>query len=426
MNIRIHKSLGLAAGLLLTALVYQPAAISARNLLEAGNGTVWKYLDGGAQPAAEWNQPDFDDSRWKSGKAPLGFGEPHLGTQVRAEGQAGRQAITTWFRCRFDAPQLDPGERLVVLCCVDDGASIYLNGQEIGRENMPKGPLSANTLALKVIGNSEEGFYSRLRVPSKAVRWGQKNVLAVEVHQGGARSSDLYFDLAVKTLPADAPTAEVAADAAQVVNIFNKRHYLGPGVTIPDGYIDGGRRMAVDGQGRATSGREILLVNRSRDVELAADLAFARSAELRALPPLERAQRLAARIDRETTPPGGLRWVGETTEQLEKEFTNKPVLIGDWVDQCQAGVCRHRSLLFKILADEAGLKAALVRGNFASRGPRGFPHAWNELLLDDGRRVLVDVMHNGGQPKFPELTDAKVIQRYLKVDNTPWYGPAAN
>ncbi len=426
MKFQSHTSLRLAAGLMLTFVVLRPGLLPARTVLQAGNATVWKYLDDGTDPGTKWNQPDFDDSTWKSGKAPLGYGEQRLGAEIRPGAAAGPQAITAWFRCEFDSPALKPGEHLVILLCADDGAVVYLNGQEIGRQNMPEGPLTASTLATRVIANDNEGFYSRLRVPASAVLTSKRNVLAVEVHQGAAKSSDLFFDLALKTVPADDSAAEVAADAQQVIVLFNKQHYIGPGVKIPDGYIDGGRHMAVDTQGYASSGREILLVNRSRDAELADDLAFARSPELRALPALERIQRIAARIDRETTPPGGLRWVGETTEQLEKEFTNKPVLIGDWMDQCQAGVCRHRSLLFKILADEAGLNVALVRGNYASKGPPGAPHAWNEVVLDDGRRVLVDVMHNGSKPKFPEVTAPRVVQHYLKVDGTPWYRAEAN
>jgi transglutaminase-like putative cysteine protease len=164
-------------------------------------------------------------------------------------------------------------------------------------------------------------------------------------------------------------------------------------------------------------------VDRIDDAELADDLAFARSAELRSLPPLERAQRLADRIQRKTTPRGGARWVTATVMQLEAEFCNKPILIGDWVDQCQAGVCRHRSLLFKILADEAGLKAALVRGNYAGGDDsgRGAPHAWNEIVLDDGRRLLVDLMLGGGRQDLPEVTSPAVARHYLRVDNTPWY-----
>ena len=115
----------------------------------------------------------------------------------------------------------------------------------------------------------------------------------------------------------------------------------------------------------------------------------------------------------------------KTTEQLEREFKNHSVLIGDWIDQGHAGVCRHRSLLFKILADEAGLNAALVRGNYAERGSPAIPHAWNEVFLGDGRRVLIDVSLEGSQPRFLDVGTPEVIEHYLKVDNKPWYGTAA-
>jgi CRISPR-associated protein Csh2 len=76
-------------------------------------------------------------------------------------------------------------------------------------------------------------------------------------------------------------------------------------------------------------------------------------------------------------------------------------------------------LLFKVLADDAGLKAALVRGNYAKGGTNGFAHAWNEVVLDDGRRLLVDVMHHGSKPVFPEITAGYVVQHYLKENKLP-------
>jgi hypothetical protein len=44
------------------------------------------------------------------------------------------------------------------------------------------------------------------------------------------------------------------------------------------------------------------------------------------------------------------------------------------------------------------------------------------VQIDNGQRVLVDVMHHGGKPVFPPVSDPGVIQHYLKVDGTPWYG----
>ncbi len=309
---------------------------------------------------------------------------------------------------------------------MDDGAVIYLNGKELGRVNMPDGPVSAETLALQAIGSSSEGLYVRLRVPSAEACPGQKSVLAVEVHQAAVTSSDLIFDLALKVCPAHVLMPAVPEAARDVTRTYNQRHYVGPGLRIPDGYLDGGRHMVIDAKHRATSQREILQVDRRRDVEMARDLAFAHSRELQDLPILERIQRIAALIDVEATPPGGPACIEGTADQLEREFRNQSILIGDWIDQGRAGVCRHRSLLFKILADEAGLNAALVRGNYAERGSPAIPHAWNEVFLGDGRRVLIDVSLEGSQPRFLDVGTPEVIKHYLKVDNTPWYGTKAD
>jgi hypothetical protein len=408
-------------GVGLVVLALQPAWLPARNVLEAGNSTVWKYMDSGAEPDAGWRRVGYDHSRWKSGVAPLGFGESRVATHVNAGPDERHRPVTTWFRREFDAPELRSGERLVVLLSVDDGAVVYLNGYEFARVNMPDGVVGAVTFARRTIGNDEEGFYHRLPLPTHPLKQNQTNVLAVEVHQASLTSSDLFFDLALKVSPAVEREAEVLAAAREVVEHYHQRHYISAGMTVPDGFVDGGRRMLIDTARRAASQREILVVDRSRDLELAADLAFAASADVCAMPPLARMQRIAAHVAKRTTPPGGMRWVFPTAARLELEFANKPLFIGDWVDQGQAGVCRHRALLFKVLAEEAGLRAALVRGNFAPDGPPGFPHTWNEIELDDGRRLLVDVMHNGGQPTFPTLTDPSIAARYLKVDGTPWY-----
>ena len=66
-----------------------------------------------------------------------------------------------------------------------------------------------------------------------------------------------------------------------------------------------------------------------------------------------------------------------------------------------------------------------MRGNYLVNGPHGFGHAWNEIHLDDGRRLLVDVTLNRGKPRFPVVTDPEVVRHYLKPDDTPWYSTNA-
>ena len=417
-----YPTLRLLAGLLVTFVMLPPSLLSARSIVEAGNATVWKYRDDGNEPDVAWQGADFDDSQWKSGKAPLGYGRAGLGTEVGWGTDKVHKFITTWFRHAFDRPELQPGERLAINFCVDDGAVIYLNGRELGRANMPEGPVTANETTTRATGNNEEGFYLRMPVPTHALRPG-RNVLAAEVHQCSPKSHDLFFDLALKTMPPDAPAPIVPAAARAAVEAYRYQNYVGPDMKIPDGYADGGHAMKLDAEGRPRSGREILLVYRARDAELLKHLAFARSPELQALPPLERARRLAVYIDQETTAPGGGRWDEQTCLLLGKEFINKAVLLGDWIEQAHSGVCRHKALLFKILADEAGLKVALARGHLVNLArPINEPHVWNELFLDDGRRLLVDVAQKHGKQDFPEVTAPQVSQKYHRLDNSPLYG----
>ena len=42
----------------------------------------WRYLDTEKAPPKEWTGADFDDSKWKVGQAPLGYGEDDVVTEV--------------------------------------------------------------------------------------------------------------------------------------------------------------------------------------------------------------------------------------------------------------------------------------------------------------------------------------------------------
>lgn len=405
------------APLVLAAVVLAQAPETV-TVLEAGSAG-WRYQDDGPAPPPSWNQPGFDDSSWSSGPAPLGYGEDHLATRIGFGPDPARKRITARFRRRVRLPPLEAGRRYVLSFCVDDGAIVYLNGTEVGRLNMPDDRVDAETKALDAIA---EGYYARLVVPPELVLPGPENLLAVEVHQASASSSDLFFDLAVKSSPVAAPAPAVLDSARDVVAAYRERHYIRPGLRVPDGYMDGGRQARFDDARVPHSGREILQVDRTRDVGLIRDITFARSERISSLPRLDRIRAIAARIDRECTPPGGPYWTLPTTTALAEELADHPILIGEWVEQGHAGVCRHRALLFKILADEAGLDAALVRGNYVVAGQPASPHIWNEVALDDGIRVLVDTSLEGAEPRCPEVTIPEVIASYRRVDDTAWYG----
>ncbi len=51
-------------------------------------------------------------------------------------------------------------------------------------------------------------------------------------------------------------------------------------------------------------------------------------------------------------------------------------------------VCRHRSLLYQVLAYEIGLNVRTVKGS-----TNGGNHAWNEIILPSGEIMIVDNMN---------------------------------
>ena len=71
----------------------------------------------------------------------------------------------------------------------DDGAVIYLNGNDVWRVNMPVGPISYSTFAA---GDSGDNAVAANNLTSTLVTG--TNVLAVEIHQRTASSSDISFD----------------------------------------------------------------------------------------------------------------------------------------------------------------------------------------------------------------------------------------
>lgn len=159
-------------------------------------GAVWRFFDRREPPADGWTETAFDDGEWESGPAQLGFGDGDEATLVGFGDDPDNKHLTTWFRRRFDLPE-DPGFGVLRFSLLrDDGAVVYVNGREVLRDGMPPGPVSPTTTAGVTTQDHDEDIY-RIHVldaESVPLRAGA-NVVAVEVHQNEAVSSDLSFDL---------------------------------------------------------------------------------------------------------------------------------------------------------------------------------------------------------------------------------------
>ena len=167
--------------------------VAKENLL-VPSGSEWRYFDEGHDLGAKWQQPGFDDSQWKSGVAPIGYGDKGLGTSIGFGKNQKKKYITTYFRLSFSVENPEVFNSLKVNLMRDDGAVVYLNGSEIIRDNMPSGKIGFKTPASDKVGGSSETTFVEHKIFGTSLLPG-RNVLAVEVHQENGRSSDIRLDL---------------------------------------------------------------------------------------------------------------------------------------------------------------------------------------------------------------------------------------
>ncbi|HNR98169.1 MAG TPA: dockerin type I repeat-containing protein [Planctomycetota bacterium] len=166
-------------------------------------GSVWKYWDKNVDQGTAWREPAFDDSAWASGPAELGYGDGDEATVIDG-GPSNNRNPTAYFRREFRIE--DPSRFLALRIGLkrDDGAVVYLNGTEVFRSNMPAGTIGYKTWASSS-GTSESTFFTQ-EAEASLLAAGE-NLIACEVHQANATSSDLSFDLTLQAERAAAPPA---------------------------------------------------------------------------------------------------------------------------------------------------------------------------------------------------------------------------
>lgn len=158
-------------------------------------GATWKYLDDGSDQGTAWTASAFNDASWSTGDAQLGYGDGDEVTVVDYGAFSFNKHITTYFRKDFTLTNAAAIQSLNVSLLRDDGAVVYINGQEVLRDNMPSGTISYTTASTVAVSGSDEDAFYDFQVCNDGLLVNGTNVIAVEIHQNTIVSSDISFDL---------------------------------------------------------------------------------------------------------------------------------------------------------------------------------------------------------------------------------------
>ena len=148
-------------------------------------GSDWRFSADRAEPPAGWQGQPFDDSAWKSGPTPIGYGDDDEATELTSEerGPSDDRTTAVYFRREFSLANPDSISALTLNLQRDDGAVVYLNGAEVARSNMDDGAVTYSTRASGSAGNStEENAYYQIELDASLLAELQAgtNVIAVE------------------------------------------------------------------------------------------------------------------------------------------------------------------------------------------------------------------------------------------------------
>lgn len=174
--------------------------------------TVWSYLDNNTDPGTTqdryaWTKAGYDVSSWKSASgqfgskngaiADLGGGyTPTVLLNQYINGTDGDDIPAFFFRTTVQINKLDDLKSITGQLVYDDAAIIYINGVKVASFDEPSGGFESNMS----YGGSNAGDPQKVDINIsqdvlKDILKTGENVIAVEIHQGRASSSDSYFEM---------------------------------------------------------------------------------------------------------------------------------------------------------------------------------------------------------------------------------------
>lgn len=205
----------------------------------------WNYdqNSGNANLGTEWRDLEYDDSSWPEGPGVFGretgevFGTPWT---------TGNRT-TYYLRHRFQINEGFSAASIDINAHIDDGVVFYLNGQEIGRFNMPAGEISFDTPPSSSREWDEFVEIALGTDVTNSLRIGE-NVLAVEVHNWRPGNNDIYFGTEIDLTVASLPSGPLPDLLISEIHFDNKGM-----IDWVELHAPGNSPVTVDGLGLATT-----------------------------------------------------------------------------------------------------------------------------------------------------------------------------
>lgn len=206
-------------------------------------------------------------------------------------------------------------------------------------------------------------------------------------------------------------------NAVKLTNDYIDNNYLYYDQKIINGFRDAGRQAEFNKFGDVIySNREIITVDREVDLYLANAIKYTKN-KTQDLNERQKAKFIYKLVQDIS---GNFEKSDIQADINGKIFQSKEILLGE-VFQGQWATCRHKALMFKILAEEAGLNAKMIRGKAFDLAGYG-PHVWNEVKFSNGEKLLIDTQNS----KIINLSNQNVARNvdlagYCTIKGKPIY-----
>ncbi|HKQ37627.1 MAG TPA: lamin tail domain-containing protein [Verrucomicrobiae bacterium] len=184
----------------------------------------WRYFIGTNEASTPdntaWRALGFNDTSWSSGNAPIGY--PSSADRVGFEASIATMIpsstvgnyLSVYFRKTFQLTNIADLTALQLDVYVDDGAAAFINGVEVGRVNLPAGPLAYNCCSSGITAGEEQVLSLTITNFSGLNLAVGQNVLSIHGFNANSTSTDFHVEASLKAFLEIEPPAIATIDPA--------------------------------------------------------------------------------------------------------------------------------------------------------------------------------------------------------------------